>query len=43
MLPVESGIRELFAWALESGIQLKEFGIPQTIEIRNPQRVVQNP
>ena len=25
-----------FCWALESGIQLKESGIPQTIGIQNP-------
>ena len=24
------------SWALETGIQLREFGIPLTIEIRNP-------
>ena len=33
----------LESWALESGIQFKEFGIQQSIGIRNPVSGVQNP
>ena len=29
-------IREFEIWALESGTQLKESGIPQTVRFRNP-------
>ena len=41
-LHLESGILEIFclwnpeSWALESGIQVWESGIPLTIRIRNP-------
>ena len=35
-LLVESGIRNPESWALESGIQRKESGIPLTIGIWNP-------
>ena len=31
------------SWPLESGIQIKESGIPQTNEIRNPVPVIRDP
>ena len=49
MLPVESGIQKCFlvnpeSWlSVESGIQLKESGIPLTIGIRNPSSTDKNP
>jgi len=40
---VESGILEILLVESESGIQLKESGIPLTIGIRNPESRIQNP
>ena len=45
---MESGIQQIFAvnmksWPLESGIKIKESGIPQTNEIRNPVPVIRDP
>jgi len=34
--PGKFGLWNLESWALESGIQLKESGIPQTTGIQNP-------
>ena len=36
-------VDDLESWASESGIQVKESGIPLATEIRNPQRETQNP
>ena len=36
-------VDDLESWASESGIQVKESGIPLATGIRNPQREIQNP